>query len=165
MPAASRTVWWRTRGPMAGAGEKRGRGKAGRGAAAPARERALRGTALRWAIYLIAALGWVYALFGSEGLFRQYERLQQRDALRAKLAAERAINDGIRAEVEALRSDDLRIEQEIRRRLDYQRPGEIVLITGEDDPLAPENRKKPKPAAPAAGGSVLASPAAASTAR
>ena len=150
---------------MAGAGEKPGKGKPGRGAAAPPRERALRGTALRWAIYLAAALGWVYALFGSEGLFRQYERLQQRDALKAKLAAEREINDGIRAEVEALRSDDLRIEQEIRRRLDYQRPGEIVLITGEDDPLAPENRKKPKPATPAAGGSVLASPAAASTAR
>jgi cell division protein FtsB len=150
---------------MAGAGEKPGKGKPGRGAAAPTRERPLRGTALRWAIYLAAALGWVYALFGSEGLFRQYERLQQRDALRAKLAAEREINDGIRAEVEALRSDDLRIEQEIRRRLDYQRPGEIVLITGEDDPLAPENRRKPKPATPAAGGSVLASPAAASTAR
>jgi cell division protein FtsB len=150
---------------MAGVGEKPGKGKPGRGAAAPPRERALRGTALRWAIYLAAALGWVYALFGSEGLFRQYERLQQRDALKAKLAAEREINDGIRAEVEALRSDDLRIEQEIRRRLDYQRPGEVVLITGEDDPLAPENRKKPKPATPAAGGSVLASPAAASTAR
>jgi cell division protein FtsB len=148
---------------MAGAGEKPGKGRAARGTAAPARERALRGTALRWAVYLLAALGWIYALFGSEGLFRQYERLQQRDALRARLAAERAVNDGIRHEVEALKSDDLRIEQEIRRRLDYQRPGEIVLITGEDDPLAPENRKKPKPATPAAGGSVLASPAAAAT--
>ena len=150
---------------MAGAGEKPGKGGATRGAAAAKRERALRVTALRWAVFLLAALGWIYALFGSEGLFRQYERLQQRDALRARLAAERAVNDGIRHEVEALRSDDLRIEQEIRRRLDYQRRGEIVLITGEDDPLAPENRKKPKPAAPAAGGSVLASPAAASTAR
>ncbi len=150
---------------MAGAGEKPGRRRAARGAAAAKRERALRVTALRWAVFLLAALGWIYALFGSEGLFRQYERLQQRDALRARLAAERAVNDGIRQEVEALRSDDLRIEQEIRRRLDYQRRGEIVLITGEDDPLAPENRKKPKPAAPAAGGSVLASPAAASTAK
>jgi len=150
---------------MAGAGEKPGRKGAAGGAAAAKRERALRVTALRWAVYLLAALGWVYALFGSEGLFRQYERLQQRDALRARLATERAVNDGIRQEVEALRSDDLRIEQEIRRRLDYQRRGEIVLITGEDDPLAPENRKKPKPAAPAAGGSVLASPAAASTAK
>ncbi len=149
---------------MAGAGEKPGR-KGAAGGAAAKRERALRVTALRWAVYLLAALGWVYALFGSEGLFRQYERLQQRDALRARLATERAVNDGIRQEVEALRSDDLRIEQEIRRRLDYQRRGEIVLITGEDDPLAPENRKKPKPAAPAAGGSVLASPAAASTAK
>ncbi|MCU0232394.1 MAG: septum formation initiator family protein [Acidobacteria bacterium] len=150
---------------MARAGEGAGKGKAPRGDAPPARERSRRGTALRWLVYLIAALGWIYALFGSEGLFRQYERLQQRDALRAKLAAERAVNDGIRAEVEALRKDDLRIEQEIRRRLDYQRPGEIVLITGEDDPLAPENRRKPKPATPAAGGSVLASPAAASTAK
>jgi cell division protein FtsB len=150
---------------MAGAGERPGKGKASRGTAAPTGARALRGTALRWAIYLLAALGWIYALFGSQGLFRQYERLQQRDALRAKLAAERAVNDGIRRDVEALKSDDLRIEQEIRRRLDYQRPGEIVLITGEDDPLAPENRKKPKPATPAAGGSVLASPAAASTAK
>ena len=150
---------------MAGAGEKTGKARPARGAVAPAREHALRGTALRWAVYLLAALGWIYALFGSEGLFRQYERLQQRDALRAKLSAERAVNDGIRREVEALRSDDLRIEQEIRRRLDYQRPGEIVLITGEDDPLAPENRKKPKPATPAAGGSVLASPATAEPAR
>jgi len=150
---------------MAGAGEKPGRGKAARGAVAPTREHALRGTALRWAVYLLAALGWIYALFGSEGLFRQYERLQQRDALRAKLSAERAVNDEIRRDVEALKSDDLRIEQEIRRRLDYQRPGEIVLITGEDDPLAPENRKKPKPATPAAGGSVLASPATAEPAR
>ena len=132
---------------MAGAGEKPGKARPARGAVAPARERALRGTALRWAVYLLAALGWIYALFGSEGLFRQYERLQQRDALRAKLSAERAVND------------------EIRRRLDYQRPGEVVLITGEDDPLAPENRKKPKPATPAAGGSVLASPATAEPAR
>jgi len=120
---------------------------------------------MRWAVYLLAALGWIYALFGGEGLFRQYDRLRQRDALVAQLAREQAINEEIRRDVEALRSDDLRIEQEIRRRLDYQRPGEVVLITGEDDPLAPENRRQPKPATPAAGGSVLASPANAAPAR
>lgn len=123
------------------------------------REHQLRAAALRWTVYLLAALGWIYALFGGEGLFRQYDRLRQRDALVAQLAKEQAINDEIRRDVEALRADDLRIEQEIRRRLDYQRQGEVVLITGEDDPLAPENRKQPKPASPAAGGSVLASPA------
>ncbi|GAB4373504.1 MAG: hypothetical protein Kow0062_10660 [Acidobacteriota bacterium] len=84
---------------------------------------------------VLVVLAWVYALFGAEGLLRQWERRQELEQARARLAAERARTEALRGRVEALTSDDLAIEREIRRQLDYQRPGELVLILGDDDPL------------------------------
>ena len=84
---------------------------------------------------VVILLAWVYALFGGEGLIRQWERHRELEQVRARLAAERQRTESLRERVEALSRDDLAIEREIRQQLDYQRPGELVLILGEDDPL------------------------------
>ncbi len=91
----------------------------------------------RWAMLVVSALFWAFALASSEGVARQKERLAHREELRHQLAAERAENDALRREVEGLRGDDLVIEQAVRSVLDYQRPGEIVLVVEDDDPLGP----------------------------
>ena len=108
------------------------RGAAGKDDSPQALERAG-----RVGLGILVLLAWVYALFGGEGLLRQWERHRELERARARLAAERLRTDDLRSRIEALRHDDLAIEREIRRQLDYQRPGELVLILGEDDPLAP----------------------------
>lgn len=94
----------------------------------------LQGPGFRWGVYLLAGLGWAYALFGNEGIVRQWNRMQQRDQLKAELEAELRVNQQLRAEVEALAKDDLVIEQAIRDQLDFQRPYEQVLILPESHP-------------------------------
>ncbi|UCF69147.1 MAG: septum formation initiator family protein [Acidobacteriota bacterium] len=96
-----------------------------------------RGRARLWRrVYLLLALFfWVYVLFGAEGLLRQYERYRRADALQHTLNAEKAENERLRHEIQALRSDDLTIEAAIRTELDYQREGETVIIFEDEDPL------------------------------
>ncbi len=91
----------------------------------------------RWSMLVVSALFWAFALVSSEGVARQKERLAHREELRHQLAAERAEADALRREVDGLRGDDLVIEQAVRSVLDYQRPGEIVLVVEDDDPLGP----------------------------
>ncbi|MBP7147868.1 MAG: septum formation initiator family protein [Acidobacteria bacterium] len=104
-----------------------------------------RGTVTLWMLCGAAAALSVYALFNPEGILRQWERLRQRDHLAAELAREERINEELRRELAALTNDDLAIAQAIRGELDYQKPGEVVLFTGERDPLKVPPPSVPKP--------------------
>ena len=95
----------------------------------------------------------LYVVLGTDGLLRQYERYRHHGDLLATLAREEAETVRLRREIERLRGDDLAIERAIRTQLDYQRPGEVVLIVGDDDPLAgaakaPSGRFDSPPPAP-----------------
>ncbi|RMG49030.1 MAG: hypothetical protein D6718_00515 [Acidobacteria bacterium] len=107
--------------------EREQHGDAGRGGAS--------GRAWRWAYLVVAALLWMQALFGAEGLIRQIQRRAYLVRLQRVVAEEEAANRRLRAEVEALAHDDLAIESAVRTELDYQRPGELVLIVDDPDPL------------------------------
>ncbi|MDQ7008167.1 MAG: septum formation initiator family protein [Acidobacteriota bacterium] len=106
-------------------------------------------SALRWGLLVLIVLSWTYALFGDEGILTQRRRRQRLDVLKERVAREAAINRALAAEVEGLAHDDFVLERAIRLELDYQRPGETVLVVGSDDPLVP---------APAAPGSAVAPP-------
>lgn len=95
-----------------------------------------RGRTILWGCVLaLATLGWVYALVGAEGIGRLQERRERRAQLQGQLAEETKVNNLLRSDVEALRSDPIAIEQAIRDELDFQRPGEQVTIVEDDDPL------------------------------
>lgn len=94
----------------------------------------------RVVFWAAAGLAWVYVIVGDEGLVEQWKRNQERAQIGERLAEECARTEALRARVEALIHDDLTIEREIRTTLDYQRPGETVLIVGDDDPLAQSSR-------------------------
>lgn len=94
--------------------------------------------ASRLAFWVAVVLAWIYVVFGDEGLVRQWQRSEERAAVLEALDREREVTASLAAQVEALRHDDLAIEREVRTQLDYHRPGEIVLIVEDDDPLARE---------------------------
>lgn len=91
---------------------------------------------MRWGLLGLILLVWSYALFGGEGILTQRRHRQELERLEARVADARARNEALAAEIKGLESDDFVIERAIRTELDYQRPGEIVLIVGSDDPLA-----------------------------
>ncbi len=78
-----------------------------------------------------------YGVFGAEGLLEQLRRHARYAELQERLTVERARNDSLRGELQALRNDDLAIERAIRTELDYRRPGEVVFVLGSPDPLDP----------------------------
>ena len=92
--------------------------------------------AVRWGLAGLILLVWSYALFGGEGILTQRQHRRELKVLEARVAEARERNEALAAEVEGLKSDDFVIERAIRTELDYQRPGEIVLIVGNDDPMA-----------------------------
>ena len=96
-------------------------------------------TAARWGLLLLLLLTWGYSLFGSEGILTQRRRHREVERLQARVEVERERNVALAAEVNGLRDDDFVIERAIRTELDYVRPGEIVLVVGDDDPLAAPN--------------------------
>lgn len=100
-----------------------------------ARDLLLRKGTARVAVATLSLLLWAYVLFGSEGLGRQRQHIARRAQLEAQLAGELDRNAALWAEVDALRRDDLEIERAIRAELDYQRPGEVVLVVEDGDPL------------------------------
>ncbi|MEN6631618.1 MAG: septum formation initiator family protein [Candidatus Polarisedimenticolia bacterium] len=111
------------------------------GAAHPGKGRRAGVWFARGFLFCFSAALWVFA-FSAKGGVRDLRDLQrQRDALRAQVADEAAQNEKLRGVVEGLRSDDLAIEQAVRAELDYQRPGEVVLMVEGDDPL----RSTPRP--------------------
>lgn len=99
----------------------------------------IRSAVLRWLLTLITLVFWAYALFGPEGIRAQVDRYHKRQALQVRLEEERARTAALRDEVRRLREDDQAIEAAIRGELDYQRPGEKVLIV----PEAPGNAPPP----------------------
>lgn len=106
------------------------------------RPETIRSAGLRWLLTLAAIVLWLYALIGPEGLRTQFDRRARRDALAQQLAEEQRRSEALRTEVEALREDDAAIERAIRDQLDYQRPGEKVLLVPPEpattlDPSAP----------------------------
>ena len=90
---------------------------------------------VRVGVWIVVVLAWVYAIFGSEGLMAQLERRRERAALTLELEREAARSAEMRREAKALKTDDLAIEREVRTLFDLQRPGEIVYIVEEEDPL------------------------------
>lgn len=100
------------------------------------RPRSWRRPARRWIYAAIAVAFWIHALFGGEGLVTQYRRHERLVELERRVAAEQRLNERLAREVAALRDDDLAIEGAVRDQLDYQRPGELVLIVEDPDPLA-----------------------------
>ena len=107
---------------------------------------------LRWLVIVVGVIAWSYALFGSEGLLRQWQALRERDRLAEQLQQERRVNQEIEAEIERLRHEDLTIERYIRTELDYQRPGETVYILeaepGHDPRVARHERRFDNPVRP-----------------
>ncbi len=101
----------------------------------------LRSRGARWgALATFSAALWLYVFLGDDGLGRQRDFLERRASLARQLAQELAENASIRSEVEALRTDDLAIEAAVRDQLGYQRPGEIVELVGQRDPLGGRDR-------------------------
>lgn len=90
---------------------------------------------LRYGLWVVIVLAWGYLFFGSEGLVAQLERRRELASLNAELERERARTAEMQRQVEALQHDDLAIESETRALLDFQRPGEVVYIVEEEDPL------------------------------
>lgn len=97
---------------------------------------------VRWVLVVAGIVAWSYALFGSEGLLRQWQALRERNRLAEQLEHERRINQELEAEIERLRDDDLTIERYIRTELDYQRPGETVFILEGDEAEEPRFAKQ-----------------------
>jgi cell division protein FtsB len=89
---------------------------------------------VRWLVLLIGVVAWSYALFGSEGLLRQWQALRERNRLAEQLEQERRHNTELEAQIERLRQDELTIERHIRTELDYQRPGETVYLLESGSP-------------------------------
>jgi len=102
----------------------------------------------RWGGLLLMVLVVLYAVLGTDGLLRQYQRYRQHGELLDTLAREETENERLRQQVEGLRGEDLAIERAVRTELDFQRPGEIVIITGSDDPLAGQPGFDSPPPAP-----------------
>ena len=105
-----------------------------------ARAELVKARAFRWGGLVLMLIVLVYAVFGAQGFVTQYRRYCELEDRRAELRAEQEKTAKLEREVAALRSDDLAIERAIRTELDYQRPGEIVLIVGSDDPLEVQER-------------------------
>ena len=107
----------------------------------PARTRRV----VRWLVLLIGVVAWSYALFGSEGLLRQWQALRERNRLAEQLEHQRQENEALEDQIARLRQDDLTIERQIRTELDYQRPGETVYLlesgTPEDPGATARNRR------------------------
>jgi cell division protein FtsB len=100
---------------------------------------------VRWLVLLIGVVAWSYALFGSEGLLRQWQALRERNRLAEQLEQERRHNAELEAQIERLRQDELTIERHIRTELDYQRPGETVYLLesgSPDDPRATARNRR-----------------------
>jgi cell division protein FtsB len=95
-----------------------------------------RARAVRLGAVVIVVLLGLYATLGENGLIEQYQRWRRHGELKVALAREQELNARLRGELEALRTDDLAIERAARVELDYKRPGEVVFIVDEDDPLA-----------------------------
>lgn len=91
----------------------------------------LRSAGTRWLISLLAIVLWLYALIGPEGIRSQFERRQKRDALQSQFEIERAKTLALQEEVKSLKENDTAIERAIRGELDYQKPGETVLLIPE----------------------------------
>jgi cell division protein FtsB len=94
----------------------------------------IRGAGLRWLLTLLALVFWLYALIGPEGIRVQLTRQSQKEALAAELAKQQQRTRELTQQIESLKADDRAIEAAIRRTLDYQRPGERVLIVPEPAP-------------------------------
>ena len=93
-------------------------------------------------------LAWGYLFFGSEGLVAQLERRRELAALSAELEAEQARTAQMQRQVGAVdrawtsvkeaMSGLVKVtppDEETRALLDFQRPGEVVYIVEEEDPL------------------------------
>jgi cell division protein FtsB len=99
------------------------------------RPRPTRRQLVRLLVIAFVLFAWAYAIFGQEGLLRQWRRGAEHEVLSARLAEERTRTGELRREVDALRHDDLAIEDALRDQLDYRRPGELILILDDGDPL------------------------------
>lgn len=82
----------------------------------------------RWAVVplLLIVLLLGFALFGERGILRALQYRRQKEALELRLHEVELANEGLRREIEALRSDRRRIEALARKELGMVRDDELV---------------------------------------
>ena len=73
------------------------------------------------------------SLVGDRGLFEVWRKKGAYQKLAVEVQALRVENVGLKAEIEALRSDPSAIERIAREELGYSRPGEITFVFREDE--------------------------------
>jgi cell division protein FtsB len=73
------------------------------------------------------------SLVGDRGLFEVWRKKGAYQKLAVEVQALRVENVGLRAEIQALRSDPSAIERIAREELGYSRPGEISFVFREDE--------------------------------
>ena len=73
------------------------------------------------------------SLVGDRGLFEVWRKKGAYQKLAAEVQALRVENVGLKAEIQALRSDPAAIERIAREQLGYSRPGEINFVFREDE--------------------------------
>lgn len=83
------------------------------------------------AALLAVTFGYVpYHLYGQSGFSRYLELERELETIRGENARLRAGNARLSREVEALHEDPRTIEREARRKLNYVRPGEVIIDLG-----------------------------------
>ena len=73
------------------------------------------------------------SLVGDRGLFEVWRKKGAYQKLAVEVQGLRAENVGLKAEIQALRSDPAAIERIAREQLGYSRPGEITFVFREDE--------------------------------
>jgi cell division protein FtsB len=73
------------------------------------------------------------SLVGDRGLFEVWRKKGAYQKLAGEVQALRVENVGLKAEIQALRSDPAAVERIAREELGYSRPGEITFVFREDE--------------------------------
>lgn len=97
-------------------------------------ETAFRRKALALAAFLIVAATVLNSLFGERGILGLWKARDEYEKLQREVEALEAENDGLAAQIQALRHDPLVIERLARETLGMAREGEVVLKIRQSEP-------------------------------